>query len=117
MVKPAIKPDPPTVFAVGTTGTLASWRFAAADVANAPYGAIVSGATVFVKQPGAHTRSDFLIVEKPTNLQIVSPVLGESRDHRRPDVTRVRIAMSRAESTLGRGRPPDSYAIVQFANA
>lgn len=116
MVRPAAEPALGSIFAVDHTGALHSWSGTAGDVAQAPYGAIVSGATVLFKQPGAHSRPDILIIERPADLRIASPVEGEVTDRRHPGVGRVRIAMSHTEPAAA-GDPPDSYAIVLFADA
>jgi hypothetical protein len=116
VVKPATEPAAGSIFAVDHTGRLHYWSGVAADVGQAPYGAIVSGATVLFKQPGVDRGPDILIIERPAELRMASPVLGEVSDRRRPGIARARIAMNHAEPALG-GDPPDSYAIVQFADA
>ena len=128
MLRPAIEPARYSIYAVDNAGRLRPWSGVpqagtAPDVGEGPYGAVVlphtgpAGAvTVVFKQPGVRGRSDILVLERPANLQIIGPVLGDMSDTRRRGVARARIAMSRAWSP-DPGDLTDSYAVVQFATS
>jgi alpha amylase-like protein len=128
VVKPAIEPAHHPIYAVNNARRLRPWSVVpqagdVADIAGAPYGAVVlphygpSGSvTVVFKQPGVSGRPDILVLERPANLQIINPVLGDMTDPNRPNVARARIAMARARFA-GSGDPTDSYTVVQFATS